>query len=158
MRILPRIASGHKMRLNVLHVVLLFQSILVSGREVNAGMRLAAATTRMGNDTFLYFAYGSNLLGKRIHLQNPTAERRGIGRLKVSSIYCAVITGYSDSERCSRFCIIYYRVGHSEKERARVQGSERVDSPSAIVLKESENAIDLSTFSTMAGSLAAIPI
>ncbi|EEB10429.1 conserved hypothetical protein [Pediculus humanus corporis] len=31
--------------------------------------------------TFLYFAYGSNLLGQRILLQNPTAVRRGIGKL-----------------------------------------------------------------------------
>ncbi|XP_015110989.1 gamma-glutamylcyclotransferase [Diachasma alloeum] len=32
--------------------------------------------------TFVYFAYGSNLLAKRIHINNPTAVRRGIGRLK----------------------------------------------------------------------------
>ncbi|XP_063984999.1 gamma-glutamylcyclotransferase-like [Diachasmimorpha longicaudata] len=32
--------------------------------------------------TFLYFAYGSNLLTKRIHINNPTAVRRGIGCLK----------------------------------------------------------------------------
>lgn len=34
--------------------------------------------------TFLYFAYGSNLLTKRIHLQNPSAIRKGIAELKVS--------------------------------------------------------------------------
>ncbi|XP_043498132.1 gamma-glutamylcyclotransferase-like [Polistes fuscatus] len=32
--------------------------------------------------TFLYFAYGSNLLTKRIHFNNPTAVRKDIGRLK----------------------------------------------------------------------------
>ncbi|XP_050310247.1 gamma-glutamylcyclotransferase-like [Anthonomus grandis grandis] len=31
---------------------------------------------------FLYFAYGSNLLKQRIHIQNPSAERAGIGFLK----------------------------------------------------------------------------
>lgn len=31
--------------------------------------------------TFLYFAYGSNLLAQRIHIQNPTAVRKGIGKL-----------------------------------------------------------------------------
>ncbi|KAK9889707.1 hypothetical protein WA026_007090 [Henosepilachna vigintioctopunctata] len=31
---------------------------------------------------FLYFAYGSNLLQKRIHLDNPSATRSGIGKLK----------------------------------------------------------------------------
>ncbi|KOB75256.1 Gamma-glutamyl cyclotransferase-like venom protein isoform 1, partial [Operophtera brumata] len=34
------------------------------------------------NDTFLYFAYGSNLLKKRIHINNPTAVFLGIGRLE----------------------------------------------------------------------------
>lgn len=34
-------------------------------------------------DTFLYFAYGSNLLKKRIKINNPTAEFIGIGRLHV---------------------------------------------------------------------------
>ncbi|CAH0405260.1 unnamed protein product [Chilo suppressalis] len=32
-------------------------------------------------DTFLYFAYGSNLLKKRIRINNPSAEFLGIGRL-----------------------------------------------------------------------------
>ncbi|KAL1494732.1 hypothetical protein ABEB36_010280 [Hypothenemus hampei] len=30
---------------------------------------------------FLYFAYGSNLLSQRIHINNPSAERAGIGCL-----------------------------------------------------------------------------
>ncbi|KAK4873395.1 hypothetical protein RN001_015424 [Aquatica leii] len=32
-------------------------------------------------DTFAYFAYGSNLLAKRMHLNNPSAIRIGVGRL-----------------------------------------------------------------------------
>ncbi|XP_068626740.1 gamma-glutamylcyclotransferase-like [Battus philenor] len=32
-------------------------------------------------DTFLYFAYGSNLLKKRIHINNPSAIFLGIGQL-----------------------------------------------------------------------------
>ncbi|XP_054278294.1 gamma-glutamylcyclotransferase-like [Macrosteles quadrilineatus] len=32
--------------------------------------------------TFLYFAYGSNLLMKRIHINNPSAVRIGVGKLK----------------------------------------------------------------------------
>lgn len=31
--------------------------------------------------TFLYFAYGSNLLSKRIHINNPSAVRVGTGKL-----------------------------------------------------------------------------
>ena len=34
--------------------------------------------------TFLYFAYGSNLWTKRIHLQNSSAIRKGIAQLKVN--------------------------------------------------------------------------
>lgn len=37
-------------------------------------------------DSFLYFAYGSNLLKKRIHINNPSAEFLGIGRLDVSAL------------------------------------------------------------------------
>ncbi|XP_059051128.1 gamma-glutamylcyclotransferase-like [Achroia grisella] len=32
-------------------------------------------------ETFLYFAYGSNLLKKRIHINNPSAQFLGVGRL-----------------------------------------------------------------------------
>ncbi|KAJ9592008.1 hypothetical protein L9F63_001447 [Diploptera punctata] len=32
--------------------------------------------------TFLYFAYGSNLLSQRILINNPSAVRKGIGKLK----------------------------------------------------------------------------
>ncbi|RZB40837.1 DUF1907 domain containing protein [Asbolus verrucosus] len=39
-----------------------------------------AAVLNMGG-TFLYFAYGSNLLAKRIHINNPSAIRIGIGKL-----------------------------------------------------------------------------
>lgn len=41
----------------------------------------------MSANTFLYFAYGSNLLMKRIHINNPSASRAGIARLKVRIIY-----------------------------------------------------------------------
>lgn len=33
--------------------------------------------------TFFYFAYGSNLLAQRIHINNPSAVRVGIGKLNV---------------------------------------------------------------------------
>lgn len=73
-------AEANKMWTKALTIVILFQSLLVTGRVASA----AVVKSRMAKDTFLYFAYGSNLLGKRIHIQNPTAVRRGIGRLKVS--------------------------------------------------------------------------
>ncbi|XP_077285234.1 gamma-glutamylcyclotransferase-like [Arctopsyche grandis] len=34
------------------------------------------------NKSFMYFSYGSNLLSKRIHIQNPTALRKHVGQLK----------------------------------------------------------------------------
>lgn len=72
------------MWIKFLTISLLFQLMSGSGgRVASAFAKAAAASTRMENDTFLYFAYGSNLLGKRIHIQNPTAVRYGIGRLKV---------------------------------------------------------------------------
>jgi len=33
---------------------------------------------------FLYFAYGSNLLAKRIHVRNPSAARFAIGKVQVT--------------------------------------------------------------------------
>lgn len=36
--------------------------------------------------SFLYFAYGSNLLAQRIHINNPSAVRKEIGKLEASSI------------------------------------------------------------------------
>ncbi|KAK3927296.1 Gamma-glutamylcyclotransferase [Frankliniella fusca] len=41
-----------------------------------------AAGPGPGEGKFLYFAYGSNLLARRLHLMNPTAKRYGIGELK----------------------------------------------------------------------------
>ena len=35
----------------------------------------------MGNETFLYFAYGSNLLTERIRINNPSARFKSVGFL-----------------------------------------------------------------------------
>lgn len=35
--------------------------------------------------SILYFAYGSNLLAQRIHINNPSAVRKEIGKLEASS-------------------------------------------------------------------------
>ena len=35
-------------------------------------------------DKFYYFGYGSNMLTKRIHIQNPTAVKIGPGELQVN--------------------------------------------------------------------------
>ena len=36
----------------------------------------------MGKETFLYFAYGSNLLTERIQINNPSAKFKSIGFLR----------------------------------------------------------------------------
>ncbi|KAJ8686345.1 hypothetical protein QAD02_022139 [Eretmocerus hayati] len=45
---------------------------------------MSHATKILKNDpkTFLYFAYGSNMLTKRIHINNPTAVQKYIGSVK----------------------------------------------------------------------------
>ncbi|XP_049543754.1 gamma-glutamylcyclotransferase-like [Anopheles darlingi] len=43
---------------------------------------LFVCSVEMVAGTFHYFAYGSNLLAKRIHIQNPTAVRKGYGYLQ----------------------------------------------------------------------------
>lgn len=81
---------------------------MVSGR-VESAAAVRSISSRMGNDTFLYFAYGSNLLSKRIHIQNPTAERRGIGRLMVSSfISTKVQVIFSDKFMAYLLCLPWH--------------------------------------------------
>lgn len=92
--------------IKILTSALLFQ-LMVSGR-VESAAAVRSISNRMGNDTFLYFAYGSNLLSKRIHIQNPTAERRGIGRLKVSSAISTkvqVINNFEFMAKDSYHCV-----------------------------------------------------
>lgn len=40
-------------------------------------------------ESFLYFAYGSNLLTERIHLRNPSAVFYSVARLQVSALRLA---------------------------------------------------------------------
>lgn len=44
--------------------------------------------------TFLYFAYGSNLLMERIHINNPSAERAGTAKLEVSLFHIRILTDF----------------------------------------------------------------
>lgn len=37
-------------------------------------------------NTFMYFAYGSNMLAQRIHIKNPSAIRIRTGKLNVCDI------------------------------------------------------------------------
>ncbi|KAL6086740.1 hypothetical protein STEG23_038021 [Scotinomys teguina] len=52
-----------------------------SGSEGHAGQE---------GETFLYFAYGSNLLTERIHLRNPSAVFCCVARLQVSAVVPAI--------------------------------------------------------------------
>jgi len=71
-------------------IILMFQCIIVM-----------SVPTEVSEKSFMYFAYGSNLLAKRIHIKNPTAIRKNIGQLKV------LITYYLISLICY---LVYYNV------------------------------------------------
>ncbi|XP_063610195.1 gamma-glutamylcyclotransferase-like [Penaeus indicus] len=45
-------------------------------------MSIASVTRMASCNCFLYFAYGSNLLTERIHINNPSAKMVDIGKLK----------------------------------------------------------------------------
>lgn len=57
-------------------------------------------------DHFLYFAYGSNLLKRRIHINNPSAEFLGIGRLDVSVAYSFSLRVLFWVPQCCKFVVI----------------------------------------------------
>ncbi len=40
-----------------------------------------AATQKMSSQKFLYFAFGSNLLAERIHIKNPSAVFKSVGKV-----------------------------------------------------------------------------
>lgn len=42
-----------------------------------------ANLTEVNGNKFYYFGYGSNMLTKRIHIQNPSAIKLGMGQLMV---------------------------------------------------------------------------
>lgn len=46
------------------------------------------------SSVFLYFAYGSNLFAERIHANNPTAIRKGIGKLNVRNSSTSIRLSY----------------------------------------------------------------
>lgn len=62
-------------------------------------------------NTFLYFAYGSNLLKKRIRINNPSAEFLGIGKLEVSCTPFSVLVHNDLSVLINRkpyhHCLVY---------------------------------------------------
>ena len=52
-------------------------------------------------DTFLYFAYGSNLLTERIQINNPSAKFKSTGFLKKHKL---------DFNNKSKVCFLYFIV------------------------------------------------
>ena len=55
-----------------------FVACIIWGLIPGATYKTTATTPK---STFLYFAYGSNLLTERIHFQNPSATFRGAAQL-----------------------------------------------------------------------------
>lgn len=58
---------------------------------------------------FLYFAYGSNLLAQRIHINNPSAVRAGIAKLNVryTQLFKYISIKISFLELQTRLCNIF---------------------------------------------------
>ncbi|KAI5718249.1 hypothetical protein M8J77_018673 [Diaphorina citri] len=77
-------------RLTKLFSVTLLESVLICSQVRSSVSHTMSSTdsavntsnVKTANDTFLYFAYGSNLNSKRIHVNNPSAKRKGVGLLK----------------------------------------------------------------------------
>ena len=60
----------------------MLQSQCFSWNVIFSNLEKVLGYTNMGKETFLYFAYGSNLLTERIHINNPSAKFKSIGFLK----------------------------------------------------------------------------
>lgn len=74
-------------------------------------MSIASAARMASCNCFLYFAYGSNLLTERIHINNPSAKMVDIGKLKVSAESVLIILLCVDCCYCG-FCFVlvwYYK-------------------------------------------------
>jgi hypothetical protein len=56
--------------------------ILIDTVQVTKLAKMSSLPEVIG-EKFLYFGFGSNLLSERIHINNPSARRRTIGKLKV---------------------------------------------------------------------------
>ncbi|XP_067002424.2 gamma-glutamylcyclotransferase isoform X2 [Anabrus simplex] len=63
-------------------VTSIFYSFAQSGQLHTICENRMTKNAPTANDKFLYFAYGSNLLAQRIHINNPTAKRIATGKLK----------------------------------------------------------------------------
>lgn len=48
-------------------------------------MKEIRALPEVHGDKFYYFGFGSNMLTKRIHIENPTAVKIGPGKLEVKN-------------------------------------------------------------------------
>lgn len=69
--------------LNILNIIIIaVQGSEFSGNDNNNEIDTKELPEVKGNH-FYYFGYGSNMLTKRIHMQNPTAVKIGPGVLKV---------------------------------------------------------------------------
>ncbi len=64
--------------------------------------RMANSSDTVGDNKFLYFGYGSNLLRERIHIMNPSAVFKTIAKLEVSSYISVYILVRTKVLHCSQ--------------------------------------------------------
>lgn len=55
-------------------------------------MKEIRALPEVHGDKFYYFGFGSNMLTKRIHIENPTAVKIGPGKLEVKKLHTHIHT------------------------------------------------------------------
>lgn len=67
----------------VVALVILASAFILEYFDVLPKMSLSPVSRMAQHNCFLYFAYGSNLLKERIHINNPSAKMISVGKLKV---------------------------------------------------------------------------
>lgn len=69
--------------LNCLLLIQILSSVRVQSNVLGSNDIILKNLPEVNGDKFYYFGYGSNMLTKRIHIQNPTAVKIGAGILEV---------------------------------------------------------------------------
>lgn len=69
-------------------LVVVAAALVLEYFDVLPKMSLSPVSRMAQHNCFLYFAYGSNLLKERIHINNPSAKMISVGKVKVQCFFC----------------------------------------------------------------------
>lgn len=79
--------------------------------------------------TFLYFAYGSNLWTNRIRIQNKSAVRSGIAELKVNIIFALLTISIPSDNHTEMVNISFAGISNFPRATAWISISRKIESP-----------------------------